>query len=138
MPPDPPAVARSVVVESTYGDRLHPVPDPERLAGAVRRTAKRGGSVLIPAFAGDRKELVLLALHDLLLDDRIPRLPVYVDSPMALAALDVYQRALRSGSSEIRPDVASAALAARIRGDLGWRAVVPRLDERVRLARDPE
>jgi metallo-beta-lactamase family protein len=107
--PEPPAVAQSIVVESTYGDRLHPAPDPERLAGAVRRTAKRGGSVLIPAFAVDRTELVLLALHDLLLDGRIPRLPIYVDSPMALAGLDVYRRALRSGSSEIRPDVARVA-----------------------------
>jgi metallo-beta-lactamase family protein len=108
-PPEPPPAAAALVVESTYGDRLHTDPDPERLASAVRRTAGRGGSVLIPAFAVDRTELVLLSLHELLLEDRIPRLPVYVDSPMALAALDIYRRALRSGSPEIRPDVARVA-----------------------------
>ncbi|MGC4112060.1 MAG: MBL fold metallo-hydrolase [Nocardioides sp.] len=91
-PADPPSV-RTVVVESTYGDREHPPPDDEILAAAVRHTAARGGTVLIPAFAVDRTELVLLELHRLMVAGRIPRLPVYVDSPMALASLEVYRRA---------------------------------------------
>ncbi len=91
-PADPPA-ADVVVVESTYGDRAHPPPDDELLADAVRRTAQRGGSVLIPAFAVDRTELVLLELDRLRRAGRIPDLPIYVDSPMALSALEVYRRA---------------------------------------------
>ena len=104
-PADPPRVG-TIVVESTYGDRCHPAPDPSVLAGAVRRTIERGGSVLIPAFAVDRTELVLLELRRLMRSGEIPRVPVFVDSPMALAALDVYRRALASASEQLRPELA--------------------------------
>jgi metallo-beta-lactamase family protein len=93
-PPAVPPAVDTVVVESTYGDREHPRPDDELLASAVTRTAARGGTVLIPAFAVDRTELVLLELHRLMAAGRIPHLTVYVDSPMALASLDVYRKAL--------------------------------------------
>ena len=101
-----PPAARTVVLESTYGDRVHPAvdgPGHETLAEAVRRTVGRGGSVLIPAFAVDRTELVLRALGMLMREGRIPVVPVHVDSPMALAALAVYRRP--SLRAEIRPDV---------------------------------
>jgi metallo-beta-lactamase family protein len=92
-----------VLVESTYGNRRH---DSNRARGLLRdaivRTAKRGGSIVIPAFAVDRTEVVLLELRRLLQQDEIPELPVFVDSPMALAALDVYRRAIAQGSNEIR------------------------------------
>ena len=100
-PPSPPSVG-TLVVESTYGDRRHPSPDPDVLAGAVRRTLMRGGTVLVPAFAVDRTELVLLELQRLTDTGQIPRVPVYVDSPMALAALDVYRRAARHPSAQLR------------------------------------
>lgn len=103
-PEDPPAVG-TIVVESTYGDRIHPAPDPSLLAGAIRRTIKRGGSVLIPAFAVDRTELVLLELQRLMQTGEIPELRVYVDSPMALAALGVYRHAAASASPQIRPEI---------------------------------
>jgi len=90
-PPASPPVADAIVIESTYGDRVHPDPDPEVLASAIRRTVDRGGSVLVPAFAVDRTELVLLALARLRDQDAIPRVPIHIDSPMALAALDVYR-----------------------------------------------
>ncbi len=90
---DPPA-ADVVVVESTYGDRTHPTNDVDVLADAVRRTIGRGGSVLVPAFAVDRTELVLLKLGRLMSEGLIPTVPVYVDSPMALAALEVYRSEL--------------------------------------------
>jgi metallo-beta-lactamase family protein len=98
-PPEDPPAADAVVVESTYGARVHPADDDSVLADAVCRTVERGGSVLIPAFAVDRTELVLLALQRLRDKGRIPDVPVFVDSPMALAALEVYRSAAyRTGS----------------------------------------
>ncbi|MFN2318776.1 MAG: MBL fold metallo-hydrolase RNA specificity domain-containing protein [Dermatophilaceae bacterium] len=99
-----PEGADIVLVESTYGDREHPEPKNlphEPLADAIRRTINRGGSVLIPAFAVDRTEIVLKALSDMRRDGRIPRTPVYVNSPMAAAALEVYTRA----TDEMRVDL---------------------------------
>jgi metallo-beta-lactamase family protein len=105
-PPSPPVAADVVLVESTYGDRDHEVSDPsEQLADAVRRTSERGGVVVIPAFAVDRTELVLHQLRHLTDAGRVPRMPVYVDSPMALAALTVYRRAVAEGWPEIRPEL---------------------------------
>jgi metallo-beta-lactamase family protein len=104
-PPQPPPSVDTIVVESTYGDRRHPDADPSLLASAVRRTVGRGGSVLIPAFAVDRTELVLLELYRLLKEGEIPRVPVYLDSPMALSALSVYRQALTSDSTQLRDDI---------------------------------
>ena len=103
-PPADPPESDTLVVESTYGDRAHPTPDPDVLADAACRTIDRGGSLLLPAFAVDRTELVLLELRRLMGDGRIPEVPVFVDSPMALAALEVYRRAAARGSSELRPE----------------------------------
>jgi metallo-beta-lactamase family protein len=103
-----PPAARTVVLESTYGDREHPLAagtDHEVLASTIRRTIGRGGSVVIPAFAVDRTELVLHALAGLLAERSIPSVPVFVDSPMALAALDVYRRP--SMREELLPGVDS-------------------------------
>jgi metallo-beta-lactamase family protein len=119
-PPAPPSGAEVVVVESTYGDRAHPPPNPGILAGAVRRTVARGGSVLIPAFAVDRTELVLLELHRLMEAGEIPQVPVYVDSPMALAALAVYRRAAQGGSEQLRPEAADLGT---VLSELGVRGV---------------
>jgi metallo-beta-lactamase family protein len=110
LPPADPPDADVIVVESTYGAREHPEPDEDLLADAVRRTARRGGTVLVPAFAVDRTELVLLELERLRKAGRIPDLPVYVDSPMALAALDVYRHATRAGGGHVRPDLHRADL----------------------------
>lgn len=106
-PPARRPAADVVLVESTYGDREHADVDAtvERLAETIVHTAQRGGVVVIPAFAVDRTELVLFHLRALREAGRIPELPVYVDSPMALAALDVYRRALEQGDPEIRSEV---------------------------------
>lgn len=100
-PADPPA-ADTVVVESTYGDRTHPPADPRVLADAITRTVERGGTVLIPAFAVDRTELVLLEIRRLVDQGLVPDVPVHVDSPMALASLDVYRGAARRGGTQLR------------------------------------
>jgi metallo-beta-lactamase family protein len=94
VPREDPPDADVVVLESTYGDRQH-APRSDALQRAVTRTVGRGGTVLIPAFAVDRTELVLLELGHLMRDKTIPRVPVYVDSPMALAVLELYLRRLR-------------------------------------------
>ena len=90
-----PAGAPTVLIESTYGDREHPEwdrRDPhEEFADAIRRTAARGGSVLVPAFAVDRTEILLKTLAEMKQAGRIPDLPIFVDSPMGVRALAVYE-----------------------------------------------
>ncbi len=107
--PEPPDPADTIVVESTYGDRRHPDPDPDVLASAVRRTLARGGVILVPAFAVDRTELVLMELRRLMIAGEIPQVPVHVDSPMALQALGVYRRALAGGGHGLRSDLPRVA-----------------------------
>jgi len=105
-PPEAPAACGTLLVESTYGGRRHDDAGAvEKLAAAVARTADRGGAVVIPAFAVDRTEVLLLHLRDLVHAGRIPPLPVYVDSPMALDGLAVYERAIAAGDAEIRADL---------------------------------
>jgi len=105
-PPAPPPSVDTLVVESTYGDRQHPATGSEKLADVVRRAVGRGGSVVIPAFAVDRTEVLLVALGQLIADGDIPAVPVYLDSPMALKALEVYRQALQVGRRDIRDGVA--------------------------------
>jgi metallo-beta-lactamase family protein len=91
--PDPVRVAEADVLlcESTYGDRVHePDGDGEKLAAIVRDTIGRGGKVIIPAFAIGRVEEVLYWLRQLEAERRIPTVPVYLDSPMAIEALQFY------------------------------------------------
>jgi metallo-beta-lactamase family protein len=90
-PTTPSSNADVLLCESTYGDWEHPDGDPaELLAGIVNRVAKRGGSIVIPAFAIGRTQTFMYYLRQLEDQQRIPRLPVYVDSPMALSATDLY------------------------------------------------
>jgi metallo-beta-lactamase family protein len=90
-PATPPVNADVLLCESTYGDRDHEAGNPaEELAAIVNRVAKRGGSIVIPAFAIGRTQTFMYYLRQLEDQQRIPRLPVYVDSPMALSATDLY------------------------------------------------
>jgi len=80
-----------LLCESTYGDREHEAGDPLQLLGdIVNRVAKRGGSIVIPAFAVGRTQTFMYYLRQLEDLQRIPKLPVYVDSPMAQSATDLY------------------------------------------------
>ncbi len=82
-----------LLVESTYGDRLHPEEDEtKRLETLIRETAERKGKLIIPSFAIGRVEEVLYAIKQLESAGKVPELPVYVDSPMALKALQFYER----------------------------------------------
>jgi metallo-beta-lactamase family protein len=90
-PTTPPSKADVLICESTYGDREHPDGDPaELLAQIVNRIVKRGGSIVIPSFTIGRTQTFMYYLRQLEDQQRIPRLPVYVDSPMALSATDLY------------------------------------------------
>ncbi|MDR0787879.1 MAG: MBL fold metallo-hydrolase [Gemmatimonadota bacterium] len=91
--PEVPEEADYLVVESTYGDRLHAPEDPTGiLSEVVKRTAARGGAVIIPAFAVGRAQSLLLHLWNARRENGIPDIPIFVDSPMADQATDVYER----------------------------------------------
>ena len=76
-----------LVLESTYGDRLHSGDDPrEHLAAIITRTIQRGGILLIPSFAVGRAQAIIYLIADLMAKDMIPELPIFLDSPMSVDA----------------------------------------------------
>ena len=91
--PQPPSGAEIVLMESTYGDRDHPPVEDMRaaLATVVSETAARGGRVLIPAFAVGRTQEIIYDLHILARQKRIPPIPIYVDSPLAISTTAVFE-----------------------------------------------
>lgn len=90
LDPDPVPAADYLVTESTYGDRVHEKTDPaEALAATITATVKRGGTVLVPAFAVGRAQTLLYYLWQLRQAGRIPDVPVYLDSPMAINASEL-------------------------------------------------
>lgn len=111
-PPAPFHGAGTLLVESTYGNRRHhDTATRHDMARAITRTVERGGSVLIPSFAVDRTEVIIYRLRELRDEGLIPDVPVYVDSPMGLAARDVYLEAIGTGSPELRPGLSRDVLA---------------------------
>jgi metallo-beta-lactamase family protein len=92
-PPAPPGEADWIVVESTYGDRRHPQTDPfEALASILTKTVGRGGILLIPSFAVGRAQTLLYCLHEVFRRELAPRVPVFVNSPMATDVTDLFRR----------------------------------------------
>jgi metallo-beta-lactamase family protein len=104
---DPTVVDRAdyLVLESTYGNRLHTDKNgktaKEQLRDVVVSTANRGGTVLIPAFAIGRAQELLYILRELELEQRIPVLPVYVDSPMAIDAVEIFRNHIEEHDVEM-------------------------------------
>lgn len=91
--PEPLPECGLLVLESTYGDRLHDGEQPrERLAREVKEAVSRGGILLVPAFAVGRTQELLYHLHGLLEERAIPEVPVVIDSPMAASVVDLYLR----------------------------------------------
>ena len=92
--PDPLPEVDYLVMESTYGDRLHKdigsVED--KIADAVVRVSQRGGRIIAPAFAVGRTQQLVLVLHKLMEEKRIPGIPIFVDSPLAVNATEVFRR----------------------------------------------
>ena len=93
-PPSSPPEADVLVLESTYGNRLHEAVDPiQQLGDTIRRVTARGGVVMIPSFAVGRTQTLLYCLHRLREQGVIPRqLPIYLNSPMAIDATAIYNR----------------------------------------------
>jgi metallo-beta-lactamase family protein len=90
-PIEPPA---ALLLESTYGDRRHPVEDSkELLATTIEKTFERGGSVILPAFSLGRSQELLYHLTELADEGRLPASAVFLDSPMAIEATEIYDRA---------------------------------------------
>ncbi len=105
--PDPSIVtdADYLLVESTYGDRIHEQDDSgARLAEVISETAQRGGRIIIPAFAVGRVEELIYWLKRLEDERRIPVLSVYVDSPMAVDALARYTQRLQELDPDLQPE----------------------------------
>src|SRR5271155_6272482 len=91
--PESPTRADFLLCESTYGDRDHPTGSvPDELADVINRVAKRGGAIVIPSFAVGRTQTLMYYLRQLDDAQRIPKLPVYVDSPMAVSVTYIYAR----------------------------------------------
>lgn len=92
--PQPLAEADYLIMESTYGNRLHkPIQHvAETLADIVNRTAGRGGKIIVPAFAVGRTQQLVLLLHQLMDAHRVPSIPMFVDSPLAVNATEVFRK----------------------------------------------
>ncbi len=92
-----------LVMESTYGNRLHPTQDPlPELAALITAAAKRGGSVVVPAFAIERTQKFLFILKHLMESGQMPRLPVFCDSPMAIKAVQIFLKHTEEYSDDTR------------------------------------
>jgi metallo-beta-lactamase family protein len=91
IPPDSIPQVDVLIIESTYGNRLRDRTDPESaLAEVVKRTVGRGGTLIIPAFAVGRTQLILHHLKRLMASGRVPEVPVFLDSPLAIKATEVF------------------------------------------------
>ena len=112
--PAPPPAADYLVVESTYGNRLHEASDVlQQLAAVINRTTARGGAVVIPAFAVGRAQTLMHCIRVLKTRGAIHHVPVYLNSPMAADALQVYQRhgkELRLSADECEAMAAAAEI----------------------------
>jgi len=92
--PDEAPAADYLIMESTYGNRLHqPIgPVKQKLAALVNRTVGRGGHIVMPAFAVGRTQQVVLLLHQLIEEKLVPDVPMFVDSPLAVNVTDVFRK----------------------------------------------
>ena len=96
-----------LVMESTYGNRLHPHTDPRpELARLVRETVQRGGCVIVPAFAVERTQKLLFMVKELMESGQIPRVPVHTDSPMAIHAVNIFLKYTEEFSDETKQLIA--------------------------------
>ncbi|HRJ57936.1 MAG TPA: MBL fold metallo-hydrolase [Anaerolineales bacterium] len=105
-----PTHADYMIMESTYGDKSHSNPELAFLEfrDVVKRTLERGGKLIVPAFAVGRTQELVYDLNRMMFDGDVPRAPVYVDSPLAVNATDVFKRHLECFDDETRKFVEEA------------------------------
>jgi metallo-beta-lactamase family protein len=101
--PEPVHEADYLLVESTYGDRIHPAEEPvSEFSAVINETAKKGGMLVIPSFAVGRTQTLLYLIRDLKVRKAIPDLPVFVDSPMAQHVTEVFCRHIQDFDEEAK------------------------------------
>jgi metallo-beta-lactamase family protein len=107
--PDPLPAADYLILESTYGGRLHKdnTHVVNKLAAVITRTAKRGGKVIAPAFAVGRTQALVMLLHQLANEGRVPNIPIFVDSPLALNVTEVFRKHPECFDDEIKQYLAN-------------------------------
>ncbi|MDD8044541.1 MAG: MBL fold metallo-hydrolase RNA specificity domain-containing protein [Verrucomicrobiota bacterium] len=107
--PEQPEEADYVIMESTYGDRIHeePASIPDELERVINSTYKAGGNIVIPAFAVERTQEILYFLGQLRKEKRIPPIVTFVDSPMAIRVIEVFRRHPELFDSETREMIAN-------------------------------
>ncbi len=104
-----------LVMESTYGNRLHPHNDPRpQMAALIRTAIQRGGTVVVPSFAVERTQKFLFMLKELIESGQVPRVPVHADSPMAIKAVQIFMQ----HSEEFTPE--TKAMIAKYGSPLDW------------------
>ena len=107
--------AEFMVMESTYGNRVHPHEDPRpELARLISDAVHRGGSVIVPAFAVERTQKFLFMLKQIIEAGQCPRIPVFIDSPMAIKAVEIFMKY----SGEFNDD--ARQLVNKYGSPLGW------------------
>jgi len=101
--PDLAPAADYLIMESTYGNRLHQPPGPvkQKLARLVKRVAARGGRIIVPAFAVERTQQLVMLLHQLTDEKQIPEIPIFVDSPLATKVTEVFRSHTEDWDREI-------------------------------------
>lgn len=92
--PDPAPAADYLIMESTYGDRLHPPMGnvKQKVADMAKATLARGGHIIVPAFAVERTQQLVLMLHEMIESKQMPDIPIFVDSPLATAVTEVFEK----------------------------------------------
>lgn len=90
--PKRPTEANIIIIESTYGDRLHPTNTEEELATLINNACEKEGTIIIPSFAVERTQTLMYLLWKLQKEGTIPQIPVYMDSPMGTNVLDVFEK----------------------------------------------
>lgn len=105
-----PTDADYMIMESTYGDKKHDDPDLafKEFEEVVKRTIHRGGKVIVPAFAVGRTQEIVYHLNQMMYERDVPRVPVYVDSPLAVKASDIFKNHLECFDDETRKFVAES------------------------------
>ncbi|MFA6338482.1 MAG: MBL fold metallo-hydrolase [Candidatus Paceibacterota bacterium] len=98
-----------LIMESVYGDRNHEAINErkERLEDVIEDAAKRGGALLIPAFSLEKTQVIIYEINNLVEQARIPRIPVFIDSPLAMKITEIYKKRIQDFNEQTQKEIAS-------------------------------